>query len=130
MASFAINITGAPYSTGAPLSALRFTRAALAAGHSIQRVFLSQDGVHLASTLTCPPQDEIHLTRAWQEVAAHYQLELVVCVAAALRRGLLDEKEAQRHGLAQHNLAAGFTLAGLGQLVDSLSQADRTLTFN
>ncbi|SFC05398.1 tRNA 2-thiouridine synthesizing protein D [Marinospirillum celere] len=129
MAVFALNITGAPYSTLAPLSALRFARAALAAGHSIQRIFFYQEGVLLANQLACPPQDELNLTRAWQELANEHQLELVVCVAAALKRGVLDEKEAKRHGLDQHNLASGFSLAGLGQLIDSFSQADRTLTF-
>lgn len=129
MAVFALNICGAPYSSQAPLSALRFAKAALAAGHSIQRVFFYQEGVLLANALTCPPQDETHLTKAWQELAQEQQLELVVCVAAALKRGILDEKEATRHGLQHHNLAQGFILSGLGQLIDSLSHAERTVTF-
>lgn len=129
MAVFALQITGAPYSSLAPLSALKFARAALAGGHRIQRVFFYQDGVHLANQLACPPQDELNLTEAWQKLAEEHQLELVVCVAAALKRGILDEKEAKRHGQEHFNLAAGFQLAGLGQLIDSLSQADRTLTF-
>jgi len=129
MAVFALHICGAPYSTQAPLSALRFAKAALAAGHSIQRVFLYQDAVLLANALSCPPQDETHLTQAWQSLAQEHQLELVVCVAAALKRGILDAKEATRHGLEQHNLASGFILSGLGQLIDSLNQAERTVTF-
>ncbi|SFX04424.1 sulfurtransferase complex subunit TusD [Marinospirillum alkaliphilum] len=130
MAGFVLNICGAPYTSQAPLSALRFARAALAAGHQIQRVFFYQDGVLLANALTCPPQDETHLTREWQQLAANHQLELLVCVAAALRRGILDQKEAARHGLAHHNLAEGFTLAGLGQLVDGMSSTDRLMTFS
>lgn len=129
MADFVLNICGAPYSSLAPLSALRFARAALAAGHQIRRVFFYQEGVHLANGLVCPPQDEINLTREWQQLAAEHQLELLVCVAAALKRGIVDQKEATRFGLEHHNLAEGFVLAGLGQLVDGMTQADRTLTF-
>lgn len=129
MACFTLNICGAPYSSQAPLSALRFARAALAAGHQINRVFFYQDAVTLASSLSCPPQDELHLTREWQQLAGDHQLELLVCVAAALRRGLVDEKEATRFGLQHHNLADGFVLAGLGQLIDGMANCDRTLTF-
>ena len=43
---------------------------------------------------------------------------VVVCVAAALRRGIKDEV-----------LAPGFRISGLGQLVDAGIKADRTVTF-
>lgn len=128
--TFTLNICGGPYASSAPLSALRFAKAALAAGHTIQRVFFYQEGVMLANALSCPPQDEINLTKEWQTLAAAHQLELTVCVAAALKRGILDAKEAARFGLAHHNLAKGFTLTGLGQLVDGMANADRTVTFS
>ena len=127
--TFVLNITGAPYASLAPLSALRFAKAALAAGHTIQRVFFYQEGVTVANGLSCPPQDEINLTKEWQALALEHQLELAVCVAAALKRGILDAKEAARYGLAHHNLAEGFVLTGLGQLIDGLAKADRTVTF-
>lgn len=128
--TFVLNITGAPYASSAPLSALRFAKAVLAAGHTIHRVFLSQEGVTLANGLNCPPQDETNLTKAWQKLAAEHQLELAVCVAAALKRGIVDAKEAARYGLEQHNLAEGFELTGLGQLVDAMANSDRTVTFS
>lgn len=128
--SFVIHVCGGPYASLAPLSALRFTKAALAAGHTIQRVFFYQEGVALANALSCPPQDEINLTKAWQALAAEHQLELSVCVAAALKRGIVDAKEAARFGLVHHNLAEGFVLTGLGQLVDGMANADRTVTFS
>lgn len=128
--SFVLNICGAPYASSAPLSALRFAKAALAEGHKIQRVFLSQEGVALANGLSCPPQDEINLTQEWQALALEHNLELLVCVAAALKRGIVDAKEAARYGLEHHNLAEGFVLTGLGQLVDGMASADRTVTFS
>lgn len=129
MASFTLNICGAPYSTSAPLSAWRFAQACVAAGHQVEQVFLYQDGVYLANSLNCPPQDEINLTQVWQQLAAQQGFSLNVCVAAALRRGILDVKEAKRYGLAQHNLAAGFELVGLGELVTGLATSTRTVTF-
>jgi tRNA 2-thiouridine synthesizing protein D len=45
-------------------------------------------------------------------------VDLVVCVAAALRRGIKEEV-----------LAPGFRISGLGQLVDSGIKADRLITF-
>lgn len=127
--SFTLNICGAPYASSAPLSALRFAKAALAAGHTIDRVFLSQEGVALANGLSCPPQDEINLTQAWQTLAKEHQLEINVCIAAALKRGVLDAKEAARYGLEGHNLAEGFVLTGLGQLVEGMAKTDRTISF-
>ncbi len=92
--------------------------AALAKGHEIQRVFFYHDGVNNATRLTEPPQDDRHVVNRWSALAAEHKVDLVVCVAAALRRGIKDEV-----------LAPGFRISGLGQLVDSGIKADRLITF-
>jgi len=46
--SYTLVITGAPWATQAPQTALSFAQALLKAGHRIDRVFLYGDGVHLA----------------------------------------------------------------------------------
>ncbi|MEE4301719.1 MAG: DsrE family protein, partial [Pseudomonadales bacterium] len=51
------------------------------------------------------------------------------CVASALRRGLLDDAEAERYDRGRGNLRPEFTLSGLGQLVDATLKADRLVTF-
>jgi len=51
-------------------------------------------------------------------LAEEHSVDLVVCVAAALRRGIVDD-----------NLAAGFRISGLGQLVESGIRSDRLVTF-
>lgn len=129
MASFIINVMGAPYTSQAPHSALRFARAALAQGHTIVRVFFYADGVHNGSALACPPQDELHIPQQWQALADAEEIDLVICIAAALRRGVINESEAQRHGLTQYNLRSGFSLSGLGQWAEGIHTADRTITF-
>lgn len=126
---FTIVVHGAPHSSQGPQTALRFAQALLAAGHEIYRVFFSGDGVHNGSMLATPQQDECHVIEGWQQLAKEHNVDLVVCIAAAIRRGIMDDNEAKRHGKPVGNLADGFTLSGLGQLVDGSIQSDRVVTF-
>ncbi|QTF91080.1 sulfurtransferase complex subunit TusD [Halomonas sp. BM-2019] len=126
---YAILLMGAPYSSQAAHSALRFARALVARGHAIEGVFFYHDGVQNAARLAAPPQDEPHLVDGWATLAAEHGVRLQVCIAAALRRGLLDEREAARHGKSGHSVEAPFELTGLGQLVDLGLRCDRLVTF-
>ncbi len=109
--------------------ALRFAQAALAAGHEIVRVFFYQDGVLTASSNTVVAQDQQDIGKQWQALISEHNLDAVVCIAAALRRGVLDQAEAQRYQREAVNLAHGYQLSGLGQLHDALQQADRFISF-
>lgn len=126
---FSLAIYGAPYSSESASTALNFARAALAQGHEIHRLFFYQDGVHNASALCVPPQDEQNLPEAWQGLIREHSLDAVVCVASALKRGVLDAAEAERYGKPAANLLEGFTIGGLGQLVDAALGADRLVSF-
>ena len=127
--NFAIVVHGAPYSSEACLSALSFAKAVLAAGHSINRVFFYHDGVYTANSLIAPPQDEAPVSEQWQEFGTGNNIELIVCIASCLRRGILDETEANRYEKSGSNIAPGFTISGLGQLIDASINADRVVTF-
>lgn len=122
-------ILAAPYSTEGGYSAFNFARAALESGHSIYRLFFYRDGVHNATSLGVAPQDELDLPAAWRELIERYQLDAVVCIAAALKRGVLDAQEAHRYQRPSHNLGSGFDLSGLGQLLDATVHSDRVITF-
>jgi len=124
-----IAVHGAPYSTEAPFTALRFARAALAAGHDIQRVFFYHDGIHTASALTVPPQDEASPVPAWVELAELNGIELAVCIAAALKRGVVDADEQRRYELPGYNVHPAFAIVGLGQLLEAIGSSDRFVTF-
>ncbi len=126
---YAILLMGAPYSDQASHSALRFAHALVARGHCLEAVFFYHDGVHNAARLAAPPQDEPHLVDAWAGLANEHRVALQVCIAAALRRGLLDEREAARHGKDGVSVQAPFELTGLGQLVDLGMRCDRLVTF-
>ena len=126
---FAIAVFAGPQTSEAPLSALNFARAVLAAGHEISRVFFYHDGVYTGNRLSAPPQDEPDLTMEWSRLGQENNLDLVLCVASALRRGVIDEIEAQRYDKPVSNLAPGFVISGLGQLIDAALTADRVVTF-
>lgn len=126
---FSLVVYGAPYSSAASLSALHYAQAVLDEGHDIYRIFFYMDGVYNASALIAPPQDEADLVAEWSSLAAATGLELNVCIASCLRRGMLDETEAERYDKPGGNLAPGFIITGLGQLIDALLMSDRTMTF-
>ncbi len=126
---FGILVNEGPYTHQASDSAYRFTEAALEKGHEVFRVFFYNDGVNNGTRLTVPPQDERNLIKLWSELAQRHQLDLVVCVAAAQRRGILDGDEAKRHGKDADNIAPGFRISGLGQLIEAGIQSDRLVVF-
>ncbi len=126
---FTLHVICAPYSQQSNLSALQFCQAALTAGHKVRRVFFSGDGVHSGNALSVPPQDELNLVRAWETLAESSGVELVVCVSAALRRGVINQQEANRYSKPQYSLSESFTLSGLGQLVEAALESDRVITF-
>lgn len=126
---FALMVTGPAYGTQQASTAWQFAQALLAAGHELVSVFFYREGVYNANQLTAPASDEFDLVRAWQALHLEHQVELHICVAAALRRGVTDEGEAQRAGLVGANLQPGFSLSGLGALAEAALTCDRVVQF-
>ena len=113
-----ILVNEGPFTHQASDSAYRFACAAIARGHQIGRVFFYHDGVNNANKLSEPPSDDRNLVKLWSGLAEEHKVDLVVCVAAALRRGIKDEI-----------LAPGFRISGLGQLVETGILNDRLVVF-
>lgn len=109
--------------------ALRFAEAAIQSGHQVARLFFYQDGVHSASTNVVTPQDEVDIAAQWRAFVTQHQLDAVVCIAAGLRRGVLNQEEATRYERPAANLAAPWDLSGLGQLHEAAQLADRLICF-
>lgn len=127
---YTIVITGAPYASQAPATAFAFCRALIDSGHTVDQVFLYGDGVVLASALNTPPSDEVNWTTRWRELLCKHSIPAVACIASALRRGLLNEQEAQRYDRPAANLSEGFTIAGLGEWVEAGATSDRIIYFH
>ncbi len=114
----AILVNEGPFTHQASDSAYQFAKAALEKGHEIMRVFFYHDGVNNGNRLSEPQSDDRNLVKLWSELAEEHGTDLVVCVAAALRRGIKDEI-----------LAAGFRISGLGQLIEAGVESDRLVVF-
>ena len=129
---FAIQVNEGPYQHQASDTAFQFAKAAIENGHEIMRVFFYHDGVNNASRFTLPPQDDRHVVNNWASLNikdADGEPELVVCIAAALRRGMLDESEAAKNSIEGNNLHPAFRISGLGQLIEAGIQSDRLVVF-
>ena len=126
---YALLVTGAPYGTQQATSALLFARALLAAGQQLDTVFFYREGVLNANLLTAPASDEADIVREWQRLHEQYGIGLHICVAAALRRGVVDSVEASRLELPVANLQQGFELSGLGALAEAALTCDRLVQF-
>ena len=127
--NYAVQVNTSPYHCNAGLDAFLFSQAVIAAGHQILRVFFYKEGIYHALRYASPPEDEIQLTRKWSLLAEQHAIDLVVCISAAQRRGLLCSDEAKRQGKLDDDLAAGFRIAGLGQWLEATRLADRCLVF-
>lgn len=113
-----ILIEEGPYNHEASDSAYNFTVAALAKGHEITGVFFYNDGVINSTGIMDPPQDDRHIAKRWTELSKKHNLDLIVCIAAAKRRGISDKV-----------LAEGFRISGLGQLIEMAISGDKLVTF-
>ena len=126
---YAIQINEGPYQHQASDTAYLFTKTALEKGHEISRVFFYHDGVNNSSRITTPPQDDRHIVNRWAALAEAHNLDMVVCVAAAQRRGVVDDGEAERNGKDATNIHPAFRISGLGQLIEAAVEADRLMVF-
>ena len=126
---FSIVIYAAPYSAESAATALRFAQSLIEQGHELYRLFFFGDGVHNASKLTVVAQDEINLQQQWSKLIEKHDIDSVICVSSALRRGVLDQTEADRHELGTASAYESSEVAGLGQLVDAALYSDRVVNF-
>ena len=114
----AILVNEGPFTHQASDSAYRFAEAAIAKGPEVARVFFYNDGVYNSNRLSEPQTDDRNLVSLWAELGKANGIDLVVCIAAALRRGIKDEV-----------LQDGFRISGLGQLVEAGIENDRLVVF-
>jgi len=127
--NFSIQINEGPFTHQAADTAYQFTKAALENGHEIFRVFFYHDGVNNGTMFPVPPQDDRNVQALWSELAEKHDLDLVICIAAAQRRGIMDADEAKRHAKGCSNVAPKFRISGLGQLIEAGITSDRLMVF-
>ncbi len=116
--NFSVLVNEGPYQHQASDSAYLFCAAAITKGHEVRRVFFYHDGVNNGTKFTEPPQDDRNIVARWSKMADDHKVDLVICVAAGLRRGLKADV-----------LAPGFRISGLGQLIDAGIKSERLVVF-
>ena len=117
-----ILVQGSPTSTRACHSALAFAESVADSEHNLFRVFFYQEAVTIGARHFDAPPDEPNLQTQWLALSKQYDIELVICVSAAQRRGI---SQADDHD----TVADGFIVSGLGQLIEAMLESDRLVSF-
>ncbi|OCG10203.1 tRNA 2-thiouridine(34) synthase TusD [Gilliamella sp. wkB178] len=117
--NYAIVVMGPAYGTQSAYCAYQFTQTLVTqTAHTIKNIFFYADGVYNGNSYTDPANDEFDLVSAWQQLAETYCFPLNICVAAAQRRGIIEQ-----------NLANHFILTGLSELSEAMAICDRVIQF-
>jgi tRNA 2-thiouridine synthesizing protein D len=125
---YTLTIHGAPYASQSAQHGIAFAEALLSQAHTIERIFFFHEGVLQALSTPVAPQGEEDLLQKWQALSAQ-GVELAVCIASGIKRGVLSEEERARYEKTSNSLAEPFTLVGLGQLISAINEADRYIEF-
>lgn len=107
-----------PYNHQASDTAYKFAEAAIRKGHTVDAVFLYNDGVINATKLADPPQDDRNIAGRWSELSRKHGVEILACIAASKRRGINEDV-----------MIEGGSITGLGTLTDIAIRNDRLITF-
>jgi len=107
-----------PYNSQASDTAFKFAEAAIKKGHTVDALFLYNDGVTNATKLMDPPRDDRNIAARWSEFSQVHGVEIFACIAASKRRGINDDI-----------LIQGGAITGLGTLTDIAIRNDRLVTF-
>ena len=66
---------------------------------------------------------------AWQALKNDHNVTLLLCITAAVKRGIVGEQEAASAGVSGANVAEGFEQAGLGEFFTALHDCDKVAQF-
>jgi tRNA 2-thiouridine synthesizing protein D len=126
---FTVAVHGAPYASFASHHALGFCESLLLQGHQLKRVFFYHEAVLTGLNARVVPQGEADIVQRWLELKQAHSVELAICIANALKRGVINESERVRYGKPAVTLLSEFELVGLGQLIDAVADSDRYIEF-
>lgn len=126
--SYSLILTRSPLESGLNAAAAEFTAAVLRKGHRIDRVFMYKDAAYTALSEQTPPQGQEPAFAPWLKLLESHSFPLQVCIANAIRRGVLNEDEANRYE-KKPTIHPAFELCGLGEVASAFAESDRVITF-
>jgi tRNA 2-thiouridine synthesizing protein D len=119
---YVLIINSSPYTNQASLCAHQFAKALLAKEHELLTVFFYLEAAYHGLKVAQLPTHEINIIQLWHSLAKQHHLDLSVCSAAAIRRGIqlptLPESEQTL-----------FHFASLGYLFEICQLADKVISF-
>jgi len=124
---YCLLVSASPLKTQAHLTAIRFVETLCECEIPVKNVFFYQDAVLVASCNSTPPSDEPQIKDLWLKLSQQQNIELQSCVAASLRRGILDAQLAKEYEQPTPSAIGGFVMAGLGQLAAAMSNKQTKL---
>lgn len=125
--SYTLILTKSSASSESHLTAQRLVSELISNGDKIDRVFFYQDAAFVGLISQIPGQGLQASYQGWLDLQHKQSFPLQICIANALRRGVVDKVEAKRYqGL--ETLHSGFQLSGLGEIADACQSSDRIIT--
>jgi tRNA 2-thiouridine synthesizing protein D len=125
--SYTIILTQSPALSESSLTAQRLVSELIDHGDKIDRIFFYQDAAYIGLKSQIPGQGLQASYQGWLDLQHKQSFPLQICIANALRRGVVDHTEAKRYqGL--ETLQSGFQLSGLGEIADACQSSDRIIT--
>ncbi|NDV91209.1 sulfurtransferase complex subunit TusD [Alteromonas sp. 345S023] len=129
MSKYSILITSDPYEGHEASKAIAFAKRLLTSGHDVENVFFYGRGVLHANDFMLENGDEFFAHKHWVALANDHHVPLLVCVTAAVKRGVVSELEAEENGLPGSNMHAPFEQVGLGAFFTALHKCDKLVQF-
>jgi tRNA 2-thiouridine synthesizing protein D len=125
--SYTIILTQSPALSESHLTAQRLISELISNGDKIDRVFFYQDAAFIGLNSQVPGQGLEASYKGWIDLQCEQSFPLQICIANALRRGVVDKTEAERYQCLE-TLHEGFQLSGLGEVADACQSSDRIIT--
>ncbi len=113
-------VNESPWGSTLANAALRFLRAAPAAGHRISMVYFRGEGVYNALGGRVTDAGAVDLSAEWVRLGREQGADLLLCSSAAGRR--LSRQ-------AMDSVDAAYREAGLAELLSAALRCDRVVTF-
>lgn len=134
MADYSILVTSSPFHGDSAMRALAFIKGVIDNGDNIDHVFFYSEGVQHTNNMMVQTGDELFALTQWKSLAEQHSVRLLVCITAAVKRGIVSEQEAIENGISVNdtpcvNLTAPFEQAGLGEFFTALHSCNRLVQF-
>ncbi len=134
MAEYSILITTSPFHGDTAMRALAFIQGVIDNGDTVNNVFFYSDGVYHTNNMMLRSGDELYVLDQWKALSEQHNVALLVCITAAIKRGIVSEGEAIENGITQNgspmvNLSAPFQQAGLGEFFTALHNCNKVVQF-